>query len=359
MIVGIVGAGQLARMLALSGIASGQRFVFLDPAPDACAAPLGDHLCGAYDDPALLDRLAERTDAVTFEFENVPENSIEFLSGKVAAYPGVRALATARDRLREKTLFLELGIPTPAFAAVDSLKQLRRAVRDIRLPAVLKTCTLGYDGKGQYLLRKNGDLERAWERLGGVPLVLESFVNFDREVSIIAVRSRNGETAFYPLSENVHRDGILRTARSRPGDPFEQQARSYAERLLHELDYVGVMALELFQTGDKLLANEMAPRVHNTGHWTIEGAETSQFENHLRAILGLPLGGTAATGHSAMINLISELPDPAGILALPGTHLHCYAKMPRPGRKLGHVTVLAHNEHVLQVGIDQLSLLIE
>lgn len=359
MIIGVVGAGQLARMLALAGLPLGLRFVFLDPAHDACAAPLGEHLRGAYDDKDLLARLAACADVVTYEFENVPEDSIEFLSRRVAVYPDVRALATARDRLREKTLFRELGIPTPAFAAVDSLDHLKQAVGDIALPAVLKTRTLGYDGKGQFVLRQIGDIELAWARLEGVPLILEGFVDFRREVSVLAVCSRDGETAFYPLAENVHRDGVLRISRSRPGDPFEQQARSYAGRLLHHLDYVGVLALEFFEVGDTLLANEMAPRVHNSGHWTIEGAETGQFENHLRAILGLPLGSTAAMGHAAMVNFIGELPDPARVLAVPGAHLHLYAKAPRSGRKLAHATVLAHGEQELQVSFDRIEALVE
>jgi len=347
MIVGIVGGGQLARMLALAGVPLGLRFVFLDPAEDACAAPLGEHLCGAYDDPALLARLAETCDVVTYEFENVPESSIEFLSSRVAVYPGARALATARDRLNEKSLFQELGIPTVPFVAVDSREALQQAVAKTRLPAVLKTRTLGYDGKGQYVLRAEADIDKAWQTLGGVPLILEGFANFQREVSIIAVRGQDGEIRFYPLAENVHRDGILHLSRSRPNDPMQSQAEQYALRLMERLDYVGVMALELFDTGEGLLANEMAPRVHNSGHWTIEGAVTSQFENHLRAILGLPLGCTEALGHAAMVNFIGEMPEVGEIMALPHVYLHSYDKRPRPGRKVGHATVRVANESEL------------
>lgn len=354
MIVGVVGAGQLARMLALAGIPLGLRFVFLDPAADACAAPLGEHLRGGYDDRDLLARLAEQADIVTYEFENVPEDSIAFLSKRVAVFPDAGSLAIARDRLHEKTLFRELGIPTPPFAAVNSLADLTRAVAQIGLPAVLKTRTLGYDGKGQVVLRRTEDIEPAWARVGSVPLVVESFVSFRREVSVIGVRGRGGETAFYPLAENVHHEGILRVSRSRPGDPCQAQAQAYVRRLLDHLDYVGVLALELFHVGDALLVNEMAPRVHNSGHWTIEGTETSQFENHLRAILGLPLGGTAAVGHAAMMNFIGELPDPTRVLAVPGAHLHLYGKTPRPGRKLGHATVRARHEDTLQTSLDQL-----
>lgn len=354
MIVGVVGAGQLARMLALAGIPLGLRFAFLDPAADACAAPLGEHLRGDYSDQELLARLAKRADMVTYEFENVSEDSIEFLSKRVAVFPDAGSLATARDRLREKTLFRELGIPTPPFAAVDSLPDLTRAVAQIGLPAVLKTRTLGYDGKGQAVLRRTEDIEPAWARLGSVPLVVEGFVGFRREVSVIGMRGRGGETAFYPLTENVHHKGILRVSRSRPDDPCQTQAQTYVQRLLDYLDYVGVLALELFQMDDALLANEMAPRVHNSGHWTIEGTETSQFENHLRAILGLPLGNTAAVGHAAMMNFVGKLPDPTRVLAVPGAHLHLYGKTPRPGRKLGHVTVRAPYEDTLQTSLDQL-----
>lgn len=357
MIVGIVGGGQLARMLGQAALPLGLRVLFLDPAHDACAAPPGEHLRGAYDDRELLGRLAAHTNVATYEFENTPEESIEFLSRHVTVYPDIRALATSRDRLREKTLFLKLGIPTPVFAAVNSFHELKQAVGSVGLPAILKTRTLGYDGKGQFVIRRTEDIELAWSRLGGTPLILEELVDFRREVSSIAVRSLNGETAFYPLTENLHRDGVLRTSLSRPGDPLESQAQSYAERLLRHLDYVGVLTLELFQVGDELQANEMAPRVHNSGHWTIEGAETSQFENHLRAILGLSLGGTAAMGHAAMVNFIGQLPDPAQVLAVPGAHLHVYAKAPRPGRKLGHATVLTHDKHELQASIYRLSAL--
>lgn len=359
MIVGIVGAGQLARMLALAGSPLGLRFVFLDPATDACAAPLGEHLCGDYGDEALLAELARRADVVTYEFENVPETSIEFLSGHVPVFPGGEALAVARDRLREKNLFARLGIPTPPFAAVDSLADLKCAVDRIGLPAVLKTRSLGYDGKGQAVLRQTGDIETAWARLGGAPLILEGFVNFRREVSVIGVRGRDGGTAFYPLAENVHHEGILRHSRACPSDPFQVCAQEYLSALFDDLAYVGVLALELFQVGDALIANEMAPRVHNSGHWTIEGAETSQFENHLRAILGFPLGSTRAVEHSAMVNFIGALPDPASVLAMDGAHLHAYGKPARPGRKVGHATLRAQDEDSLRAALLRLSRLSE
>ena len=358
MIVGIVGGGQLARMLALAGHPLGLEFVFLDPAPDACAAPLGRHLLGPYGDAALLAQLAGQASVVTYEFENVAAENVEYLSGLTTVHPNANALATARDRLREKNLFRTLSIPTPAFAPVDTRAELERAVGEIGVPAVVKTRTLGYDGKGQAVLRRAGDLDAAWARLGGAPLIVESFVPFDREVSVIAVRARNRETRFYPLAENTHRGGILSLSLSRPDDPMEALAQDYARRLLDALDYVGVLALELFQTGDQLLANEFAPRVHNSGHWTIEGAETSQFENHLRAILGWPLGSTAPRGCAAMVNFIGVMPETSRVLAIPGAHLHDYRKAPRPGRKIGHATVRADEAGALQAGLDQLLALV-
>lgn len=352
--VGVIGAGQLARMLAVAGIPLGLRFVFLDPARDASAASLGTHLCAEYDDPVAQARLARLVDVATYEFENVSHAAVEDLAVRVPVLPSSAALSVARDRLREKALFQLLGIPTPWFAAVDSWIGLKRAVADIGLPAVLKTRTLGYDGKGQAVLHRPTDLAAAWARLGGVPLLLESLVEFQREVSVLAVRGRGGETAFYPISENTHRDGVLWLARSRPGDAVAAQAQQYANRLVEHLGYVGVLALELFQVGDALVANEIAPRVHNSGHWTIEGAVTSQFENHLRAILGVPLGSTEATGAVAMVNFVGEIPASHDVLSVPNAHLHLYDKPPRPGRKLGHVTVLADSERELGASLDRL-----
>ena len=317
MIVGVIGAGQLGRMLALAGIPLGLSFRFLDPVATSPAAEVGELLVGSFDDPALLDRLARGTQVVTYEFENVPVESAR----RVDAVPAAAALEAAQDRLVEKQLFRRLGIPT---ARIDDEVDT--------FPALLKTRRLGYDGKGQRLVET---------RPGAAPgHVLEELVPFDRELSLLAVRGRAGETRFYPLVENVHADGILATSRVPAEAAPQELAEAYALRLLEELDYVGVLALELFETRDGLLANELAPRVHNTGHWTIEGAETSQFENHLRAILGLPLGSTSLRGEAVMVNLIGTLPPTERVLELPGAHLHLYAKEPRPGRKLGHVTLL-------------------
>ena len=316
MIVGVIGGGQLGRMLALAGIPLGLSFRFLDPAADAPGGEVGELLVGAYNDPELLDRLADGTAAVTYEFENVPVESAR----RVRAVPDAVALDAARDRLVEKQLFRKLGIPT---VRIDDEVET--------YPALLKSRFLGYDGKGQRLVE-------TWP--GTVPgHVLEERVSFDRELSLLAVRGRDGDTRFWPLVENVHEGGILRTSRAPAADAPQAEAEEYGTRLLDALGYVGVLALELFDVGGTLLANEFAPRVHNTGHWTIEGAATSQFENHLRAILGLPLGSTESRA-SLLVNLIGTVPPTEAVLAIPGAHLHLYGKEPRPGRKLGHVTLV-------------------
>ncbi len=342
--VGVLGGGQLARMLALAGYPLGlEEFVFLCPEADACAAPLGEHIRADFDDESALQRMADKVDVVTYEFENVPAEAVEYLGRRLPVYPPPQALAVSRDRLREKELFNELGIDTASFVAVDSLAGLQQAVVEIGLPAILKTRTLGYDGKGQQRLYDSdtASLEAAWEKVGCAPAILEGLIPFEREISIIAARNTAGEMMFYPLSENRHEAGILRLSIGLADDPMQEFAEDYARRLLEYLDYAGVLAIEFFQLGGRLLVNEMAPRVHNSGHWTIEGAVTSQFENHLRAVLGLPLGSAALVGRPAMVNIIGEQPDVKAVLGVPGAHLHLYGKGVRPGRKLGHVTVCA------------------
>lgn len=337
--IGILGGGQLARMLALAGYPLGLEFIVLDPDAGAGAAGLGEHLLGAYDDETLLAELAARADVVTYEFENVPAPVAAFLSSHTKVYPPANALAVAQDRLLEKNFFRELGIGTAPYAQVDSLDDLERAAAAIGLPAILKSRRLGYDGKGQFLIGSADELAAAWDSMNGAASILEGFVGFDREVSIIAARRPSGDIAYYPLSENRHRGGILRVAECRDGDPLQAQAEAYVRAMLETLDYVGVIALELFDVAGTLLANEFAPRVHNSGHWSIEGAETSQFENHLRAILDLPLGSTAPRGRAAMVNFIGNPPDTETVLGLADSHLHLYAKSPRKGRKVAHATV--------------------
>ena len=342
--VGILGGGQLGRMLALAGYPIGVRCTVLDPAADPCAAQVCDHVRGEFDDLQALYQLAQASDVVTYEFENVPVESARWLLERVPVFPPPRALEVSQDRLVEKSFFASLGIPTPPFAAVDTRDQFDAAVREVGLPAVLKTRRFGYDGKGQVVIHTPADAEAAWTKLGGRPLILEGFVPFDRELSILAVRGRGGEIVCYPLIENEHRDGILHRSIAPAGETGEeltQRAQELAIRVLTELDYVGVLAIEWFQDGPRLLANEMAPRVHNSGHWTIEGAVTSQFENHLRAVCGLPLGSPAAVGASVMYNFIGRLPSADELLRYPNAKLHDYGKEPRPNRKVGHVTLRA------------------
>jgi len=360
-VVGVLGAGQLGRMLALAGYPLGLRFVFFDEATSTPAGQLAEQRIARWDDTQALDAFAAEVDVVTYEFENVPFATAERLAAHVTVFPAPRALATAGDRLAEKTLFRDLDIGTAPFAAVATRAELDRAVESIGLPAVLKTRTQGYDGKGQRVLRQAADLEPAFAALGGRPLLLEGFVPFSRELSILSVRSATGETAFWPLVENVHRDGILRLSTAPAFDAapsLVDEAAGIAGRVLEALGYVGVLAIELFQHEGRLLANEMAPRVHNSGHWTIEGARTSQFENHLRAGLGLPLGATDATGLSAMVNLIAQTPDPAAILEIPGAHLHLYGKVARPGRKLGHVTVVEPDRPALEAALARVAVIV-
>ncbi len=340
----VVGGGQLGRMLALAGIPLGLRFRFLEPGPDAPAHRVGEVVQAPYDDPDGLDRLAAGAQVITYEFENVPVETARRLSGSAPVHPAPAALAMAQDRLTEKEAFRSLDIETAPFLPVDSREALEAAVGALGYPAVLKTRRMGYDGKGQQVLSSEADLDSAWERLGGRPLILEGFVPFDRELSILAVRGLGGEVAFYPLVENQHESGILvRSMAPAPAvtESLQEAGQGIARRVLERLDYVGVLAIELFQVGDRLLANEMAPRGHNSGHWTQDGAVTSQFENHLRAILGLPLGSTGVRGEgAAMVNLLGHPPLRSRILAVPGAHLHLYDKEPRPGRKVGHVNLV-------------------
>ncbi|HEV8548662.1 MAG TPA: 5-(carboxyamino)imidazole ribonucleotide synthase [Polyangiaceae bacterium] len=360
-LVGVLGAGQLGRMLALAGVPLGLRFLFVDPAPDPPAACLGEHLPLDYASPAALDRLA-RCAVVTYEFENVPVAPVRALAERVLVYPPVDALAVAQDRWHEKNCFQELGIPTPAFFNVESHEELIQGLTAVGYPAVLKTRRMGYDGRGQAVLRNDADAERAYAELGSVPLLLEGFVAFERELSLIGARDRNGVTRFYPLVENHHQGGILRlTLAPAPDISPERQrtAEAYMTALFDRTGYVGVLALELFQAGGRLVANEIAPRVHNSGHLTIEGARTSQFEQHLRAILGLPLGSPELPGPSAMLNCIGRLPEAARVLAVPDAHLHAYGKLPRSGRKVGHVTVRAPDFTALAERLSQLVPMIE
>jgi 5-(carboxyamino)imidazole ribonucleotide synthase len=343
--VGILGGGQLARMLALSGAPLGLRFLVMDTAGDACAGQFAPMVVGDYRDDAALAEFASRIDVATFDFENVPAESARWLATRVPVFPSPRALATAQDRLVEKTLFRELDIPVPEFAAIAVRTDLDAAIARIGTPCILKTRRLGYDGKGQFRIKAPADADAAWDALGAqaetVGLILEAFVPFQRELSVVAVRGRDGEFRAWPLTENWHVDGVL-SASLAPASvdaALAAIAIGHARKLAEALDYVGVFALELFCRDGQLLANELAPRVHNSGHWTIEGSDTSQFQNHLRAVLGLPLGDTRMLGHACMLNWIGAMPDAGAVLREPGGHWHDYGKAPRDGRKVGHATL--------------------
>ncbi len=345
-------------MRALAGYQLGIQFRFFDPSSGAPVGQIGELIAASYDDHAALERFLDGVDVVTYEFESIPLDAVRFVAERVQVFPPLVALETAQDRLLEKTLFRELGIPVPEFSAVDSLPDLRVEAARIGYPVVLKTRRMGYDGKGQVVIRRDSETDDAWTKIGGPSLILEKLVAFDCEVSIIGVRESSGAAVFYPLAENVHRDVILRktTIPARSANAAMQaQAIDYCRSIMARFGYVGVMALELFAVDGKLLANEVAPRVHNSGHWTIEGAETSQFENHLRAILSLPLGSPAARGHAAMLNIIGDIPPRETLLEVPGTHLHLYGKSANERRKLGHLTLVTGDAAALDHGVAALT----
>lgn len=355
--IGILGGGQLGRMMAIAGHPIGISVRVLEPADQCPSSAVAEHFRGEYDDFRILSQFYQGLDAVSYEFENVPIETANWLAERTNVYPPPVALLTGQNRITEKNFFRDLGIEVPNFAEINNREEFDKAIAEIGLPAVLKTTRFGYDGKGQAVLKTQKDCEEAWKLLGGRQLILEGFVRFDRELSIITVRDRGGHFAFYPLIENTHREGILRKsvvpAREINSD-LQKQAESIASMAMNAMDYVGVLTVELFQVGEQLLVNEMAPRVHNSGHWTIEGSETSQFENHLRAVAGLPLGSTRMRGQSIMINLIGDWPDVAKILAIPHAHLHLYGKTPRPNRKVGHITLRADDPDRLQVAMSAL-----
>lgn len=348
--IGILGAGQLGRMLALAAYPLDVQLHFFDPAPASPAGQLGPQTQASYEDLQALDSFASGVELCSFEFENVPTSAVARIASKIPVHPSEKALAIAQDRIQEKSLCVSLGIPTPRFRAIDSESELNSALAEIGLPAVLKTRRMGYDGKGQAVLRPGEDALVAFKNLGEKGLILESFVPFERELSIIAARSTSGEIVFYPIVQNIHRGGILRETIAPAPDvdaSLERRAQEIIRKLVSELDYVGALAVELFQHDGELFFNEMAPRVHNSGHWSIEGAETSQFENHVRAICGMPLGSTALRSHNIMFNFIGRVPDVSTLLAVPGCHVHLYGKEPRTARKLGHCTVCAESSSQL------------
>ncbi|HJP97635.1 MAG TPA: 5-(carboxyamino)imidazole ribonucleotide synthase [Rhodanobacteraceae bacterium] len=351
--LGILGGGQLARMMVLAGVPLGVRFRIVDPVADACAGQVAPLLNADWSAFGEMESFAREIDAATFDFENVPAATAEWLGDHARVAPNARSLATAQDRILEKTLFRQCGLPTTEFADVATRAELEDALARIGAPAILKTRREGYDGKGQFRLKTAGDADAAWDALGvqagSRGLILEGFVDFDCEASVIAVHTADGGFDTWPVTRNWHVGGILSAslAPAPVGDAIGDAARAHARAIAEELDYVGVFALELFVRGERLLGNEMAPRVHNSGHWTIEGAVTSQFENHVRAVLGMPLGDTSARGLSCMLNWIGELPDRDALIAIPGAHWHDYGKSPRPGRKVGHATICGDDAAML------------
>jgi 5-(carboxyamino)imidazole ribonucleotide synthase len=347
MTIGVLGGGQLGRMLALAGVPLGQRFLFADPSRESCAAHVGELLIGPYDEEKTLSELARRSEVVTFEFENVDLAAANYLAELVPVFPPPLALHISQERLREKEFFSAHGVKTPAYHAVDSRDALSEAAEKLGFPFVLKTRRFGYDGKGQFRVRTASELDDAWGALGKGALIAEAFVRFTREVSIIGARSRSGEVAIYPLFENHHEDGVLRTTLARARDPLQHKADAILRTLLSALNYVGVLTVELFEVDGELLANEMAPRVHNSGHLTIEASTCSQFENHVRAILDLPLGSTATVPFAGVVNILGPHPALPTLLRVPNTHTHLYGKKATPGRKCGHVTIVEQSEPAL------------
>ncbi|NUN67805.1 5-(carboxyamino)imidazole ribonucleotide synthase [Pseudanabaena biceps] len=345
-VIGVLGGGQLGRMLGEAASRLGFDLVVLDPEPASPAARVAARqITAAYDDADALDDLGRISDVVTFEFENVPAASAARLAaGGALVAPGPRALAIAQDRVEEKTFLNAAGAPTVDFRPVDSPDDLRRALIELGAPALLKTRREGYDGKGQAWVRRPDDVEAAWAAVGGRPSILEARADFRRELSIIAARGWDGSVAIYPLGENRHADGILRTTRApaTADAATAAAAQDIAARVLNGLDYVGVIGIELFDLGDRLLVNEIAPRVHNTGHWTQDGCACDQFEQHIRAIVGWPLGPTAPHAAVEMTNLLGpEVEAWPELAAAPDARLHLYGKAEaRPGRKMGHVNRL-------------------
>lgn len=357
--VGIIGGGQLAQMLAQSVVPMGIKCTVLDPDPDCCARSVCDHIQASYDDEDALKKLAQSTSVVTYEFENVPASAASLIRQYSKIHPNPAALSFAQDRHLERQMFADMNINIPQYEPIRDVDDLVAALSELGTPSILKARTLGYDGKGQVLISSIDNAEDAFNTLGKVPMILDKFIEFTREISIIATRSLKGDIVYYPLSENIHRGGILRLSKAPARDVSDaliKQARRAARKVLERFDYVGTLAVEFFQIGSgadaTLLANEIAPRVHNTGHWTQDGCKTSQFENHMRAVLGMSLGSTDPIGSSAMVNLIGDEPRPGALDAMPQAKVHLYGKEPRHGRKIGHINLNAPTDAELDAQLE-------
>lgn len=351
--IGILGGGQLGRMLAMAAARLGLRCQVFSPDPDSPAFDVVlNATCAEYADVEALELFANDVDVITYEFENVPAATAMILAARRPVLPDHKILETTQDRLAEKDFVTRLGIGTADYADVSSAAELRAAIGKIGLPAVLKTRRFGYDGKGQAMIREGDDCDKVWQRLGTKSAILEAFVPFEREISVVAARSADGHVECFDVTENEHRDHILKISRAPAAisEALAAQARSIAETIAGALNYVGVLAVEMFVVqgtgGSKILVNEIAPRVHNSGHWTLDGASISQFEQHIRAIAGWPLGKPVRHGPVTMTNLIGDdVNDYEQWLTVPGATVHLYGKGPaRPGRKMGHVTQVSPRE---------------
>ena len=355
--IGVLGAGQLGRMLAIAAYPLGHKMAFTANSDDEPATLLGQTFVNNGNQDATK-QLTNASEVITYESENTDVEIVKEISKKTPVFPGAKSLYTTQHRGREKAIFDKLDIPCAPYQIVRSLADLQAAVERIGLPAILKTTTEGYDGKGQFTLRTKDQLEKAWQSMNGVEAILEGFVNFKRELSLIAVRGLDNSHKYYPLVENTHHNGILRLTIA-PAENIstkvQDQAEHYMQTLLDEMGHVGVLTIELFETTDGLIVNEMAPRVHNSGHWSIEGARTSQFENHVRAITNSPLGETACLQlYCAMVNIIGKHGPVDKVLELNNAHLHLYGKKERAGRKLGHITITANTLNELNATLSSL-----
>lgn len=341
--IGILGAGQLGRMLALAGAPLGHSFVFFDQSPGEATNGLGRTIVGSFTDEKALAGFAAECDVITYEFENVPCQTARFLASKLPVYPPPRALEVSQDRVVEKEFLQSLGIPTPRFASASSEAELVTACQTIGTPCIVKTRRFGYDGKGQARMADLSASGAVWKALGGSPLIVEEMIPFSRELSVITVRDTAGAIATYPLAYNEHVDGILhRTELPAPNlhPTLQAQADDIAAKIVTALNYVGVLTVELFDVNGTLIVNEMAPRVHNSGHITIDSTHTSQFENHIRAISQLPLGSVVPKERGVMLNLVGGIPSSEALSTLQFAKVHLYGKSPRTGRKVGHINLL-------------------
>lgn len=328
-------------MLGTAAVPLNLATVFLDPSPSACAAVVGDAVVGEFNDPAALDALAKQCDVITYEFENVDVAELRRIAKRVPIVPCIEAVRISQQRHVEKAFFESLGLNVAPWGFAETAAELPGALARSGLPAIVKTDRLGYDGKGQRRVQTDAEIADAFTAMGEVPVCVEGWVPFDYEVSIIGTRAVDGSELVYALTENRHRDGILAQSRTLGGQTaIEAAAQQAFQRTVRQLDYVGTLAIEFFVVGNELVVNEFAPRVHNSGHWTLDGAQTSQFANHMRAVAGLPLGDPALRGAAGMQNFIGAMPDSAAVLGVPGTALHAYGKTSRAGRKVGHANVV-------------------